>query len=100
LKAFSAIVATGESLMKKMDVLNETVQLFYKVAIQSKPAVEQAASTQRPAQPSDTDSAIYSSDEETMAQHEQQKKLRHSGIKAEPAEVEIDSGKAVKAGDV
>jgi hypothetical protein len=96
MKSFGDIVSTGQGLMKKMDVLNNTVQSFYDVAIQANRMAGRAAEPQ----PADTDSAIYTSDEEQMAQQEIQRRLRHTGVKAQPAEVEIDSGKAVKAGDV
>jgi hypothetical protein len=96
LDSFGDIVSTGQSLLKKMDVLNSTVQSFYDVAIQANKMASQPVETR----PADTDSALYTSDEGQMAQNEIQRKLRRAGVRAEPAEVEIDSAKAVKAGDV
>lgn len=97
LKSFGELVQTGQSMMRKMDVLNTTIELFYKVAVRSE---QQLAAP--PAVVGDTSSEVYPYDEEQAAQREAQMRGRRKGVgvEAEPAEVEIESGKAVKAGDV
>lgn len=96
LKSFTELVEIGQQMNKKMTVLNETITLFYKVAVNSGGP---SATVNSSASPGPGDSGLYGYDEEQAASREQAAKLRGKGI-VEPVEVEITSDKAVKAGDV
>lgn len=95
LKSFSELTEIGQQMSRKMTVLNETITLFYKVAINS----GASSATVAPIEPGAGDSAVYGYDEEQAAAREASAKARGKGI-VQPVEVEISSDKAVKAGDV
>jgi hypothetical protein len=97
LQAFSEMNRTGQSMLKMMGALNTTIELFYKVAVNTN-AVLNKESAKVPL--GEQESNIYFSDEVEMAQRETQRKVRTAGVQVEPAEVEISSANAFKAGDV
>jgi len=92
LSSFRDLVETGKVMIQKIGVLNTTVDLFYKVAVQSDQMIRRG---EIPA-PASGDSEIYAYDEGRAAEREAQRKLRQSGVEI-PPDKEIPSDKAVGA---
>lgn len=97
LQAFGELVKTGQSLIKKVEVINDSINQFYKVALRS----EQALASAAPTGSSDVSSGVYFTDESRAATEEAHRIVRGRGVvEPQSADVEVSSAKAVKAGDV
>lgn len=95
LSSFRDLVNTGKSMMHKMDRLNTTIDLFYKVALKADQAIAAGQVTPAP-EAGPGQSEVYPYDEEKAAQAETQRKLRTAGVQI-PPDKEIPSDKATGA---
>jgi hypothetical protein len=92
LGAFRDLVKTGNSMLVKMETLNTTIDLFYKVALKT----DQMIAGQVAAGGGSGESEVYAYDEEAAARSEVQRKLRQHGVQM-PPDKEIPADKAVGA---
>lgn len=90
LTAFRELVNTGKSMMVKLDALNTSVQMFYRIAVRSDLAAAAPPST------GTEESQIYGYNEEAAAARETQSRLRREGVDIRPEEP-FPANKAVGA---
>jgi hypothetical protein len=95
LSSFRDLVSTGKEMMRKMDKLNTTIDLFYRVALKADQAIA-AGQTAAPVAAEPGTSELYHYDEEAQGRAEVQRKLRTAGVQI-PSDKEIPADQATGA---